>query len=235
MISTSSCFSFSFLNFNSPIQAGVPQKLCYIAHTSPQVHDILKSAFHLSPLFSGKIVLNDKALDNFVEYGLADNDLIGGIEDDTMEALVTIVNFVNEVRVLGFGLDVLQSIVDDIKGDAIARILRDSYASFPSFWAMVNEDDVEDAINFIYSTDELKEEYDGMIKKIRSYHENVQVNARSTMLERIDEGIDIMVISKYNFANLPLSDDALLQSDGTATTTATSGSAAQPLPQIRLQ
>ena len=47
---------FSFLNFNSPIQAGVPQKLCYIAHTSPQVHDILKSAFHLSPLFSGKIV-----------------------------------------------------------------------------------------------------------------------------------------------------------------------------------
>ena len=176
----------------------------------------------ISALFSGKIVLNDKALDNFVEYGLADNDLIGGIEDDTMEALVTIVNFVNEVRVLGFGLDVLQSIVDDIKGDAIARILRDSYASFPSFWAMVNEDDVEDAINFIYSTDELKEEYDGMIKKIRSYHENVQVNARSTMLERIDEGLDIMVISKYNFANLPLSDDALLQSDGTATTTATS-------------
>lgn len=47
---------FSFLNYNSPIQAGVPQKLCYIAHTSKEVHDVLKSAFHLSPLFSGKIV-----------------------------------------------------------------------------------------------------------------------------------------------------------------------------------
>ena len=47
---------FSFLNYKSPIQAGVPQKLCYIAHTSTDVHDILKSAFHLSPLFSGKIV-----------------------------------------------------------------------------------------------------------------------------------------------------------------------------------
>lgn len=176
----------------------------------------------ISALFSGKIVLNDKALDNFVEYGLAENDLIGGMEDDTMAALITIVNFVNEVRVLGFGLDVLQSIVDDIKEGAIARILRDSYASFPSFWAMVNEDDVEDAINFIYSTDELKTEYEGMIDKIRSYHQNVQVNARERMLECIGEGMDIMVISKYNFANLPLSEDALLQSDGTATTTATS-------------
>lgn len=176
----------------------------------------------ISALFTGNIVLNDKSLNNFVTYGLSENDLIGGIEDDTMEALITIVNFINEVRVLGFSLDVLQSIVDDIKGDAIARILRDSYASFPSFWAMVNEDDVEDAIDFIYSTDELKEEYDGMIKKIRSYHENVQINARGTMLERIDEGMDIMVISKYNFANIPLSEDALLQSDGTATTTATS-------------
>ncbi len=46
---------FSFLNFKSPIQTGVIQKECYIAHTNEQVHETLKSAFHLSPLFSGKI------------------------------------------------------------------------------------------------------------------------------------------------------------------------------------
>ena len=42
------------------------------------------------------------------------------------------------------------------------------------------------------------------------------------MLGCIAKGMDIMVISKYNFANFPLSEDALVQSDGTATTTATS-------------
>lgn len=46
---------FSYLNFSSPIQSGFSQRPCYIAHTNEQVHQTLKSAFHLSPLFSGKI------------------------------------------------------------------------------------------------------------------------------------------------------------------------------------
>ncbi len=46
---------FSFLNYRSPIQCGVKQKECYIAHTNTDVHNTLKEAFHLSPLFSGKI------------------------------------------------------------------------------------------------------------------------------------------------------------------------------------
>ena len=46
---------FSFLNYLSPIQDGIKQMPCYIAHTNLQVHDILKNAFEYSPLFSGKI------------------------------------------------------------------------------------------------------------------------------------------------------------------------------------
>ncbi len=46
---------FSYLNYLSPIQKGFVQKDCWIAHTNLEVHDILKSAFHLSPLFSGAI------------------------------------------------------------------------------------------------------------------------------------------------------------------------------------
>ncbi len=46
---------FSYLNLNSAIQNGVTQKHCYITRTNPLVHSILKDAFHLSPLFNGKI------------------------------------------------------------------------------------------------------------------------------------------------------------------------------------
>lgn len=46
---------FSFLNYLSPIQAGVKQSPCYIVHTNKEVHEILKSGFDKSPLFSGKI------------------------------------------------------------------------------------------------------------------------------------------------------------------------------------
>ncbi len=46
---------FSFLNYPSPIQSGVKQKSCYMVHTNEHVHDILRSGFKDSPLFSGKI------------------------------------------------------------------------------------------------------------------------------------------------------------------------------------
>ena len=46
---------FSFGREPSAIQAGRPQKVCYIVHTNEKVHDILRSAFDQSPLFTGKI------------------------------------------------------------------------------------------------------------------------------------------------------------------------------------
>lgn len=177
----------------------------------------------ISALFSGKIVLDPDAVDNYVTYSLADNDILGeSIEGEMFESLTTIVNFVNEIYVLGYGTDVVERIVESVREDALARILRDSYASFPGFWAMVCPDDVEDAIAFIYNTDELQAEYAGMIKKIRSYHENIQLKAKDRMLELKDAGKEIMVISKYNYADFPLSENAAQQSDGTAATYATS-------------
>lgn len=177
----------------------------------------------ISALFSGKIVLHPDAVDNYVKYSLAGNDIIGEGQDDSLiQALITIVEFVNEIYVLGFGMDVVEGIVEAVKENALARILRDSYGSFPSFWAMVCADDVEDAIALVYNTPELQTEYAGMIEKIRSYHQNVQLKAKETTLECMEKGIDVMIISKYNFANFPLSDNALLQSDSTASTTATS-------------
>ena len=46
---------FTFLNVPSPIQNGIDQMSCYMVHTNKTVHDILKSGFKDSPLFSGKI------------------------------------------------------------------------------------------------------------------------------------------------------------------------------------
>lgn len=177
----------------------------------------------ISALFSGKIVLDSDAIDNYVNYSLADNDILGLSEDDPLlETLTTIIDFVNQIYVLGYGADVVEDIVQSVKDDALSRILRDSYASFPSFWSMVCPDDLEDAIALVYNTPELQKEYSGMIDKIRSYHYNVQLNADDRMLELEKKGIEIMVISKYNYADFPLSADAAQQSDGTAATVSTS-------------
>lgn len=46
---------FSFLDFPSAVQAGGRQMDCYLLHTNETVHEILKSGFDRSPLFTGMI------------------------------------------------------------------------------------------------------------------------------------------------------------------------------------
>lgn len=42
-------------SFDNKYRSSLPIKNCYIAHTTPEVHDILKEGFKDSPLFSGRI------------------------------------------------------------------------------------------------------------------------------------------------------------------------------------
>ncbi|MGM9736912.1 MAG: tRNA uridine-5-carboxymethylaminomethyl(34) synthesis enzyme MnmG [Candidatus Cryptobacteroides sp.] len=46
---------FSYLPYLSSVQNGNEQMPCYIFHTNPKVHDILRSGFNDSPLFAGLI------------------------------------------------------------------------------------------------------------------------------------------------------------------------------------
>ena len=46
---------FSYLPYLSTAQNGTPQMPCFIVHTNPEVHEILKSGFGDSPLFTGLI------------------------------------------------------------------------------------------------------------------------------------------------------------------------------------
>ncbi len=46
---------FSYLPFLSTAQNGTPQMPCFVVHTNPDVHEILRSGFGDSPLFSGLI------------------------------------------------------------------------------------------------------------------------------------------------------------------------------------
>ena len=46
---------FSYLPFLSTAQNGTPQMPCFVVHTNERVHDILRSGFGDSPLFSGLI------------------------------------------------------------------------------------------------------------------------------------------------------------------------------------
>ena len=54
-VGDSSPSRFSFLDTPSAVQGSVKQSDCYILHTNLRVHEILKSGFDRSPMFTGKI------------------------------------------------------------------------------------------------------------------------------------------------------------------------------------
>jgi tRNA uridine 5-carboxymethylaminomethyl modification enzyme len=47
--------TFSFLENISPLKEGKPQRPCYVAYTTPEVHEVLRTGFEKSPMFQGRI------------------------------------------------------------------------------------------------------------------------------------------------------------------------------------
>lgn len=164
----------------------------------------------MTALYTGEIYLDSEAVDNFANWYIENNDLI---EDESVAAFVgTLFELFDQVKVLGFTADAIDLLITRIRSDLIPPILRDSFASWPSYWSMVTEDKFEKAIEFIF--DGCEDEYAGIIEKAKAYYEAVQVNHNSTVLEMVDRGVRYNIFAKYNFPDLPLYKGAAVQGDG---------------------
>lgn len=173
----------------------------------------------IGSLFSGEIDIDAKSLDTFFDQFSKYENII---EDSVLAEFITVMlSILEQVYVLDVGTMMLQMIVDSVKENLVPRLVRRTYGSFPSFWAMVPDENLEDAIAFVYNTPELQEEYAGTIALARSFNENVADNARENILSLQDQ-IDISVVTKYNVPLMPLFDGCTANSDGVAETYYTS-------------
>ncbi len=176
-----------------------------VLYYTPSIYGVT----YLTAMFSGEIEFNGTAIDNFVDYYLANGDLF---EDDETKALLdTLVTFLNQIRVLGIATDAVKSIVDDVKGDLIPKLLKASFGSWPSHWAMVLPEYYETAREFVFG--DCEEEYAGLIEKIDAYYYDVQLKFEDTAKELTAKGIKFYNIVKYNSPAYPLSKEAVEQSD----------------------
>ncbi len=177
-----------------------------IAYFAPSIDGI----DFMTAIYTGEIYLDPEAVDNFANWFIENEDLI---EDKAVASLITtLIELFNHAQVLGFTADKIDLLVDRIKSDLLPPLLRDSFASWPSYWTMVTEGNLDKAINFIFA--DCKDEYAGLIEKIRDYYENVQVNRISTVKEMMSKGVRYNIFAKYNFPEYPIYKGAAVQSDG---------------------
>lgn len=156
----------------------------------------------LSSLFAGEIVLDEDNVERFADFLLDYKGEI--ITDPEIKSLIdAAVPFLNEVKALGLGMDALQFIVDKVKDDLVPRIGLACYAGYPSYWAMVTPEKYEKARDFIFSG-ERKTEYAGMIEKLDTYYEKVQLTMDDTMDYLEDAGVKFGIFAKYNVPSIPV-------------------------------
>ncbi len=164
-------------------------------------------------VFSGDITLNSN---NTEIYAKEMMDYLEVMEDGLVkDFLLVMLSVFDQAQILGFGTDKLQQLFNNIKDDLLPRLIRDSYGSFLSFWSMVPDEYLADAVDFVYNTDELKAEYTGSIALIEQYNETVQKDAVAKTAAQ-GEKFDICVISKYNLPSAPVFGKANPTGDGIA-------------------
>lgn len=163
----------------------------------------------MSALFSGEVKVDEQALTQFAEF-YADSENI--IEDPTTEILVfTILELFNQIKVLGLGTDVAEKIFDAVKYDLVPMVVRDTFGSWPSYWAMVTPELYVKARDFIFA--DCKDEYAKFIEKTDKYYNEVQLNIESTVRELKARGVNFYNFAKYGFPEYPLYAGAVQQGD----------------------
>ena len=119
---------FSYLPFLSTAQNGTPQMPCFVVHTNNEVHDILRSGFADSPLFSGLITGIGP------RYCPSIEDKLRTFADKTEHQLFLEPEGrgTNEYYLQGFSsslpLDVQMEALHHIKGLEHAKVYRPAYA-----------------------------------------------------------------------------------------------------------
>ena len=119
---------FSYLPFLSTAQNGTPQMPCFIVHTNQKVHDILRTGFADSPLFSGMITGIGP------RYCPSIEDKLRTFADKTEHQLFLEPEGrgTNEYYLQGFSsslpLDVQMEALHNIEGLENAKVFRPAYA-----------------------------------------------------------------------------------------------------------
>lgn len=81
-----------------------------------------------------------------------------------------------------------------------------SYGTCPGYWALVSNDDFDDAIKNVFSVEDYDVRFAGLKEKVLNYHEKVSSRYMEILEGAKANGVKIGVISKYGWSNTPVFD-----------------------------
>lgn len=162
--------------------------------------------------FSGQLEVNGDALARYA------SDILG--DDCLNEFIRTALDLYNESTGMKLPVGMVTFIYNKIYENLVPRLLMSTYASFPSYWEMVDPAHYEAAKEFAFAGKEA--EYAGFIAQIDNYHYNVLLPLHDTLKTLAENGLPVYVVAKYGKQMVPVIKEADCLGDDTVELTSSS-------------
>ncbi len=156
-------------------------------------------------LMTGKLALSTDSLVNFMDFTFDQTD-----SEFLMDAIMDILA---QAGLLDVVCEFAEGLVAEIF-DEIDMILLRLFANWPTIWAMVPDEDLEEAKEYVFSIyDEEGIDYSALEKKIDNYTKKVR-NSKTATLKSIAKTTNVYVISRYGYSSIPVTPSWNVLGDG---------------------
>lgn len=165
-------------------------------------------------LLTGQIKIDGNALSEFFQYLLDGNEyeeLLDGI-------LIMLDDFKLTDFIAEFGNLIIEKMGDILIPEVVVPI----FAYWPSIWAMVPDDYVDDAIDYVFNNVMADNgvDYTSLRSKIDNF--NVIRNNRVSTLNKINNDCNLYIVARYGYCSIPITPSWDSNSDGVIDTKNTS-------------
>lgn len=163
----------------------------------------------IGKIFTGDITFDQDALSRFADDYLSDGEYRS---DELFQMVTDLISVLNAMDAAGVLVKTFDRIYDKVYSNVIPRLLRKSFGTMPSFWALVGDEYYEDAKKFIFG-DEAETTYASLIEKTDNYHYNYLMKYKDIIQKAMDSGVKVYNVVKYGLQIFPIADDNNMQSD----------------------
>lgn len=156
-------------------------------------------------LFTEKISVSHKgdALETYLKG-------IMSYEDAKSQLIGAVVSLINDYGLADFALNYVQKILDAQLDKVFDECLIDIFGTMPGLWSFVPAEYYYEAKDTMLKGDK---KYDGLVKKIDYYHDNVQTKVEKILKQAKSDGAKIIISAGYNISSIPVTVEPAGQSD----------------------
>lgn len=158
-------------------------------------------------LMSGKLVFDGKALRDYLFYAFQGSEY---------ESLINAaIKAIYDTGLMDIMTKSLNGMSAKIEKEVCARSIVPLFGGWLAVWAMVPDEYLDDATDFVFNTiyGDSDTDYSALRAKIENYNALVRCKKTETLKE-VNEKCNVYVISRYGYSSLPMTPSASSQGDG---------------------